>query len=60
MPIVYIKSFEPGRANPNVLLVLQVPGIYKIRYVGQTTLSSAAVSESFLARSLQGVRITTR
>lgn len=23
---------------------LQIPGIYKIRYVGQTTLSSAAVS----------------
>ena len=27
-----------------LLIYLQVPGIYKIRYIGQTTLSSAAVS----------------
>ena len=26
-----------------VVTRLQVPGIYKIRYIGQTTLSSAAV-----------------
>ena len=28
------------------MFALQVPGVYKIRYIGQTTLSSAAVSSN--------------
>ena len=55
-------SYHKFRARqsrpPNLLLDLQVPGIYKIRYVGQTTLSSAAVSGLSSVCSLQGVSIT--
>lgn len=40
-------NIEHNRANTSLMLTLQVPGIYKIRYIGQTTLSSAAVSKPF-------------
>ena len=34
----------PIMGDMNILYGMQVPGIYKVRYIGQTTLSSAAVS----------------
>jgi len=42
VPVV-VQTIEAADRDHRVTACLQVPGLYKIRYIGQTTLSSAAV-----------------